>query len=145
MSYSERDKLVEAAKSYCSALASQTTLLEEYRHRQLVRALRCRPLWESASAFERGEPQLALYPGREHEGVYDRREHALNSESSSYESLNFIEYAADIYTRSVLVRGEAVFKWKAIGQPWSVIFAYVLDFDNEYRVKREKVLAEVGP
>jgi hypothetical protein len=50
----------------------------------------------------------------------------------------------DIEERKVAVKGEAEFKWIATENKWDETFVYVLDFDEEDKVKRYQVWADSG-
>ena len=133
-----RSKLIEAAVSF---LISGRPRIRS----ALVKALKYYTLEEPVSVHEDAVPQFAPFLGRNFVGIHDVREHfATILSSASYGRMIFKDHIADIRSRQVSVRGQAVFTSEISGQSWNEIFIYVLDFDNEDRVKRYQIWADTG-
>ena len=135
----ERLKLLEAAESFLFTSRPRIKTA-------LVKALIYYTSEEPVFVHDDAVPQLAPFLGRDFAGVHDVREHfATILSSTAYGRMTFSNYIADTSTRQVSVRGEAVFTSKIPGESWNEIFTYVLDFDDEGRVKRYQIWADTGP
>lgn len=58
--------------------------------------------------------------------------------------MRFSDYIVDAEVRKVSVRGEAVFTNKKTGQSWDEVFRYVLEFDEDAKVKTYEIWADSG-
>lgn len=100
---------------------------------------------EDVLALEHGLPQLAPFLGREfrgHDGL--QAYFGLLGTHLTYENMSFGWYFVDQEENKVSVRGEARFTWTSTGQSWDEVFTYVLEFDEQAKVKVYEVWADSG-
>lgn len=62
----------------------------------------------------------------------------------SYENMAFSHLFVDPEVSKVSVRGRATFTWLGTGQTWDEVFTYVLEFDEESKVKTYEIWADSG-
>jgi hypothetical protein len=130
------DQLLNAATSFCSSFASKEPPETIFSHFSSS---------TSVLAYEHGLPQLAPFLGRTFCGSRGIREYFdLLGKHLSYENMRFSNYLVDTRQRKVSVRGEAQFTWTSTGQGWDEVFTYVLEFDEELKVKVYEVWADSG-
>ncbi|RVX70969.1 hypothetical protein B0A52_06127 [Exophiala mesophila] len=136
MSHPNRQDLLTAAKQFCEAFAKQKPPAEILSHFSSS---------ENVLAFEHGLPELAPFLGREFRGQSGLQEYFnILSSLLSYENMRFGNYLVDVDTSKVSIRGEARFTWTSTGQAWDEVFTYVLEFDQENKVKVYEIWADSG-
>ncbi|KIV97731.1 hypothetical protein PV10_01442 [Exophiala mesophila] len=136
MSHPNRQDLLTAAKQFCEAFANQKPSAEILSHFSSS---------GNVLAFEHGLPGLAPFLGREFRGQSGLQEYFnILSSLLSYENMRFGNYLVDVETSKVSVRGEARFTWTSTGQAWDEVFTYVLEFDQENKVKVYEIWADSG-
>ncbi|KAF8532107.1 hypothetical protein JB92DRAFT_2844474 [Gautieria morchelliformis] len=131
-----RRLLLMAAQKLCDDFASQKdtqTLLSHFST-----AL-------EPEAIEHGAPHLAPFLGRRFVGLQGIQAYfELLAKLLTYRNMSFSEYMVDVEERKVAVKGMAEFEWIATGNKWDETFVYVLDFDEQDKVKRYQVWADSG-
>ncbi|KAJ4414947.1 hypothetical protein N0V85_002921 [Neurospora sp. IMI 360204] len=138
MSPITRQFLLTASESFCSAFAFQTPPSEILSKHFTAKS-------DDIIVLEHGLPRLAPFLGREYKGKDGFLEYFKTiGEQLSYKDMRFSNYIVDAEVRKVSVRGEAVFTNNKTGQSWDEVFAYVLEFDEEARVKKYEVWADSG-
>ena len=96
-------------------------------------------------AIEHGAPHLAPFLGRSFVGLQGIQAYfELLAKHLTYRNMCFSGYMADVEERKVAVKGMAEFEWLATGNKWDATFVYVLDFDEQDKVKRYQVWADSG-
>lgn len=136
MSSNTRQKLLQAAQRFCNAFADQKPLEEILGHFSSSKKVR---------AFEHGLPDLAPFLGREFVGRDGIRKYFETiSGLLTYENMKFGKFIVDPETHEVFCKGEARFTWASTGQGWDETFAYMLHFDDEFKVKDYEIWADTG-
>jgi len=136
MSSDRREQLLAAATSFCEAFAQQKPLADISNHFSAS---------DDVLALEHGLPQLAPFLGREFRGRSGLQEYfSILSSTLSYEKMRFSNFVVDPEVSKVSVRGEARFTWTSTGQGWDEVFTYVLEFDDENKVKVYEIWADSG-
>ena len=129
-----RQKVLAAAEAFCDAFAEKQPLEEVLGH-----------FSDDAQAFEHGLPQLAPFLGRAFKGREGLQEYfGLLSSTLSYDNMTFRNYVVDIELCKVSVTGEATFTWTSTGQSWDEVFTYVLQLDDDLKVKVYEIWADSG-
>ncbi|EXJ70893.1 uncharacterized protein A1O5_05885 [Cladophialophora psammophila CBS 110553] len=132
----DRDALLAAAQAFCNSLANKEAPDKIFSHFASA---------EDVLALEHGLPQLAPFLGREFRGHKGLEEYfGLLSSTLKYEDMRFSNFVVDAQVSKVSVRGEAKFIWTKTGQSWDEVFTYVLEFDEEGKVKVYEVWADSG-
>ncbi|EGO58234.1 hypothetical protein NEUTE1DRAFT_82594 [Neurospora tetrasperma FGSC 2508] len=138
MSSITRQSLLKASESFCTAFASQSPPSEILTKHFTQNS-------NDIIVFEHGLPRLAPFLGREYKGKDGFLEYFNTiGEQLSYKDMRFSDYIVDAEVRKVSVRGEAVFTNKKTGQSWDEVFRYVLEFDEDARVKTYEIWADSG-
>ena len=133
---SHRQTLLETARQFCDAFADKKPLDEMFSYFSSS---------EDVMAFEHGLPQLAPFLGREFRGQKGLKEYFdLLSSTLSYENMAFSHLFVDPEVSKVSVRGRATFTWTRTGQSWHEVFTYVLEFDDDIKVKTYEIWADSG-
>jgi hypothetical protein len=131
-----RQKLLIAARAFCDAFADKTPPAEMFNYFSAS---------DDVLAYEHGLPQLAPFLGREFRGQRGLKEYFdLLSSRLSYENMAFSHLFVDPEVSKVSVRGRATFTWTSTGQSWDEVFTYVLEFDDELKVKTYEIWADSG-
>lgn len=138
MSPTSRHQLLTAAESFCTAFASQlppSQILEEHFTSQT----------NDIIVLEHGLSRLAPFLGREFRGKDGFLDYMKTiADQLSFKDMNFGNYIVDAEVRKVSVTGRAVFTNNETKQSWDEVFTYVLEFDEEDRVKKYEVWADSG-
>ncbi|KIX04055.1 uncharacterized protein Z518_07608 [Rhinocladiella mackenziei CBS 650.93] len=136
MPSSSRDQLLAAAQAFCNAFADHKPPEEILGHFSAS---------DDILALEHGLPELAPFLGREFRGQNGIREYSqLLSSTLSYEEMRFCDFVVDPEVSKVSVRGKARFTWTSTGQSWDEVFTYVLEFDDNDKVKVYEIWADSG-
>lgn len=134
--HKQREQLLDATKAFCDAFAQKKSPDEIFSH--FSRS-------EDVKAYEHGLPELAPFLGRSFDGQEGLKQYfELLSSNLSYERMRFSNFVVDAFERKVSVRGEARFTWTKTGQGWDEVFTYVLEFDDEAKVKVYEIWADSG-
>ncbi|OAL35392.1 hypothetical protein AYO20_05242 [Fonsecaea nubica] len=129
----DRETLLSAAQAFCNSFASKEAPDKIFSHFSSS---------DDVLALEHGLPQLAPFLGREFRGHKGLQEYfGLLSSNLTYENMRFANFVVDPLVSKVSVRGEAKFTWTETGQSWDEVFTYVLEFDQEYKVKVYEIWA----
>lgn len=132
----KRAQLLAASQSFCDSFAlksSPDTIFAHFSPSPDVLVL------------EHGLPQLAPFLGRDFRGQDGLREYfALLGKTLSYEDMSFSNFVVDDTQSKVSVRGQARFTWNSTGQSWDEVFTYVLELDEEIKVKVYEIWADSG-
>ncbi|KIW94871.1 uncharacterized protein Z519_04849 [Cladophialophora bantiana CBS 173.52] len=132
----DRDTLLAAAQAFCNSFANKEAPDKVFSHFSSA---------EDVLALEHGLPQLAPFLGREFRGHHGLEEYfGLLSSTLKYENMRFSNFVVDPLVSKVSVRGEAKFIWTETGQSWDEVFTYVLEFDEESKVKVYEIWADSG-
>jgi hypothetical protein len=95
--------------------------------------------------YEHGLPQLLPFLGREFRGQEGLTEYfGLLSKLLKYEDMAFSHLFVDPEVMKVSARGRARFTWLSTHQSWDEVFTYVLEFDEEMKVKTYEVWADTA-
>ncbi|KIJ54247.1 hypothetical protein M422DRAFT_42439 [Sphaerobolus stellatus SS14] len=131
-----RNLLLQAAQGLCNDFASRKDfdiLLSHFSPSP------------DTQAIEYGEKLFAPFLGRTFEGPKGVREYFCTlSQYLQYENMRFNEYVVDVEQKKVAVVGQARFTWISTRETWDETFQYVLDFDDQGKVKRYQVWADSG-
>ncbi|KAL2428289.1 hypothetical protein ABEF91_008040 [Exophiala dermatitidis] len=131
-----REQLLSAAQAFCDAFASQKPPEEIFSHFSAS---------EDVLALEHGLPELAPFLGREFRGHKGLQEYFQSLSSNlKYDNMRFSNFVVDAEVSKVSVRGEAKFTWTSTNQSWDEVFTYVLEFDEDTKVKVYEVWADSG-
>lgn len=132
----KRQLLLNATREFCEAFADKKPPSELFSHFSAS---------DDVMAYEHGLPQLAPFLGREFRGQKGLQLYFdLLSSHLSYEDMAFSHLFVDPEVSKVSVRGRATFTWTSTGQSWDEIFTYVLEFDNDVKVKTYEIWADSG-
>ncbi|KIX97285.1 uncharacterized protein Z520_06737 [Fonsecaea multimorphosa CBS 102226] len=132
----DRDSLLSAAQAFCNSFASQEAPDKIFSYFSTS---------DDVLALEHGLPQLAPFLGREFRGQKGLEEYfGLLSSHLTYDNMRFSDFVVDSQVSKVSVRGEAKFTWTKTGQSWDEVFTYVLEFDEETKVKVYEIWADSG-
>ncbi|THH07088.1 hypothetical protein EW145_g3625 [Phellinidium pouzarii] len=130
-----REDLLAAARSFCDAFAKHKLLDEILAYFAT----------DNAACLEHGLPQLAPFLGRRFTGPDGVREYfRLIADLLSYEDMRFSDYVVDADSLKVSVKGQAKFTWNKTANSWQEVFAYMLEFDEQRKVKLYEVWADSG-
>lgn len=135
-----RPHLHDAAQRFCSEFAGKKSIDTLLGHFSKTRP---------CEVIEYGLPELAPFLGKPFKG-HDGVRHYFSTVAAliTYENMHFpdseYDYVVDTDARKVSVKGTAVFTWVATGKSWGETFAYVLDFDDEYKVTRYQIWGDTG-
>ncbi|OAP55919.1 hypothetical protein AYL99_10071 [Fonsecaea erecta] len=136
MPSSDRATLLSAAQAFCTSFARKEAPDKIFSHFSSS---------DDVLALEHGLPQLAPFLGREFRGQKGLHEYfTLLASNLTYENMRFSNFVVDPLVSKVSVRGEAKFTWTETGQSWDEVFTYVLEFDEQARVKVYEVWADSG-
>jgi len=136
MPTADRAGLLSAAQSFCAAFADQKPPKEIFSHFSAS---------DDVLALEHGLPQLAPFLGREFRGHAGLQEYfRILSAALSYDHMRFRDFVVDPEASKVSCRGEATFTWTSTGQSWDEVFTYVLEFDDDNKVKVYEIWADSG-
>ena len=131
-----RQTLLVAAREFCDAFADKKPPSELFAYFSSS---------DDVMAYEHGLPQLAPFLGRQFTGQKGLREYFdLLSSALSYENMAFSHLFVDPEVSKVSVRGRATFTWTSTGQSWDEVFTYVLEFDDDVKVKTYEIWADSG-
>lgn len=132
----DRDLLLSVAERFCDAFASQRPLDDILSHFSTS---------DEPVAHEHGLQQLTPFTGRTFKGIDGIKDYfTLISDCLSYSDMHFSDYIVDTSVVRVSVRGQAKFTWKSTGNSWLEIFTYVLEFDDNLKVKKYEIWADPG-
>ncbi|XP_006459957.1 hypothetical protein AGABI2DRAFT_202473 [Agaricus bisporus var. bisporus H97] len=133
---STRQKLVQATQRFCDAFADKADISAILSHFSKK---------ENINAYEHGNQALAPFLGRFFEGMEGVRTYfEIIGSLLAYEDIRFGVFIVDAEERKVAVRGWGEFTWLETGESWHEVFAYMLDFDEEEKIKRYQVWADSG-
>ncbi len=136
MPSTSRQDLLSAAQAFCNTFAEQKPPEEIFSHFSSAK---------DVLAVEHGLPQLAPFLGREFRGQDGIREYfQLLSSNLKYENMHFGNFVVDAEVSKVSCRGQARFTWTSTGQGWDEVFTYVLEFDQDNKVKVYEIWADSG-
>lgn len=128
-----RDQLLSAAQRICNDFASHRDVLAHFSTSTI-------PI-----AVEHGHSSLAPFLGREFVGLEDVKTYFyILAKTVKYDNMEFVEYIVDDQQRKVVAKGRAGFTWIETQQSWDEMFAYVLQFDDVYKLARYEVWADSG-
>ncbi|KAH8113523.1 hypothetical protein DFH11DRAFT_305569 [Phellopilus nigrolimitatus] len=128
--------LLTAARSFCDAFACQKPFGDILDHFSSSDNIVC---------VEHGLQQLAPFLGRPFAGLDGAKEYfTVIADLLSYEEMRFSHFVVDTENLKVSVRGHAVFTWKSTGNSWPEVFTYMLEFDDQLKVKVYEVWADTG-
>ena len=130
---SDREQLLAAAQAFCNSFANKEPPEKIFSHFSSS---------NDVLALEHSLRQLAPFLGREFRGPKGLREYfQLLSSNLSYDGMTFSNYVVDAEVLRVSVKGEAKFTWTSTGQSWDEVFAYMLEFDEDRKVKVYEIWA----
>lgn len=130
---SNRDQLLAAAKAFCKSFADKEAPEKIFSHFSSS---------DDVLALEHGLPRLAPFLGREFRGPKGLEKYfQILSSTLTYDKMKFNNYVVDAEVSKVSVRGEAKFTWSSTGQSWDEVFTYVLEYDEERKVKVYEIWA----
>ena len=131
-----RQNLLNTTRSFCEAFADKVPPSELFSYFSPS---------DDVMAYEHGLPQLAPFLGREFRGQKGLKQYFdLLSSCLSYENMAFSHLFVDPEVSKVSVRGRARFTWTSTGQIWDEVFTYVLEFDDDFKVKTYEIWADSG-
>ena len=131
-----RQDLLFTARQFCEAFADKKPQEELFSFFSSS---------EDVMAYEHGLQQLAPFLGREYKGQHGLKQYFdLLASHLSYEHMAFSHLFVDPVVSKVSVRGRAKFTWTSTGQSWDEVFTYVLEFDEDIKVKTYEVWADSG-
>ncbi|KAK3399268.1 hypothetical protein B0T20DRAFT_452798 [Sordaria brevicollis] len=138
MSSTTRQTLLSAAEQFCSAFASQSPPSEILEKHFTSKT-------NDIIVLEHGLSRLAPFLGREYKGKDGVLEYMKTiADQLSFEDMKFGNYIVDTETQKVSVTGQARFTNNKTGQGWDEVFTYVLEFDQEEKVKKYEIWADSG-
>lgn len=131
-----RQQLLFAARAFCDAFADKKPPAEIFSYFSAS---------DDVLALEHGLPRLAPFLGRKFRGQQGLREYfGILASNLSYEHMSFSHLFVDPEVSKVSVRGRARFTWIGTGQSWDEVFTYVLEFDDDAKIKVYEIWADSG-